>query len=272
VRVIGVIDLMGGLAVHAAGGDRARYEAVSSVAGKSIPRGDAVALAREYVEVLGVGEIYVADLDAITDPSRADLPFDGVRPGVQNSHDRLVCEMARLGAPLWLDAGVSSAARGTSAIASGASYVIVGLETLRSFHALEEICESLDNGRVAFSLDLRADMPVIHSSANDPALQGSPRLIAARAVDAGAAALIVLDLARVGGRAGVDVESLTAIRNTIGAVPLLVGGGVRGLTDCLQLAATGCHGALVATALLDGSLNRDDLRQLAVLGQASATR
>jgi phosphoribosylformimino-5-aminoimidazole carboxamide ribotide isomerase len=51
VRVVGVIDLKGGTAVHAVGGERERYR----------PIGDPLALARRY----GLDELYVADLDAI---------------------------------------------------------------------------------------------------------------------------------------------------------------------------------------------------------------
>lgn len=273
VRMIGVIDLMRGLAVHAAGGDRARYEPVSSVAARPIPCGDALALAREYVEVLGIDEIYVADLDAITcNPDGADGPSGHARSRVQTSHHGLISRLARLGPPLWLDAGVSSVSGAASAIASGASYVIVGLETLRSFHVLREISESMDSGRVAFSLDLRAGSPVTHGFADEPAFRRSPHVIAAHAVDAGAAAVIVIDLSRVGGGAGVDLESLTSIRDAIGRVPLLVGGGVRGLSDCLQLAAVRCDGALVATALLSGHLNREDVREIAALNQVRARR
>ena len=51
VRVVGVIDLVGGTAVHAVRGKRERYR----------PLGDPLALARRY----GLEELYVADLDAI---------------------------------------------------------------------------------------------------------------------------------------------------------------------------------------------------------------
>jgi phosphoribosylformimino-5-aminoimidazole carboxamide ribotide isomerase len=51
VRVVGVIDLKGGTAVHAVRGERERYR----------PIGDPLSVARRY----GLDELYVADLDAI---------------------------------------------------------------------------------------------------------------------------------------------------------------------------------------------------------------
>ena len=52
MRVVGVIDLKDGTAVHAVRGERERYR----------PIGDALSLARRF----GLDELYVADLDAIT--------------------------------------------------------------------------------------------------------------------------------------------------------------------------------------------------------------
>src|SRR4051795_5614583 len=63
VRVVGVIDLKDGTAVHAVRGERERYRPVRSV--MSGDDGDAVALARAFRSELGLGEVYVADLDAM---------------------------------------------------------------------------------------------------------------------------------------------------------------------------------------------------------------
>ena len=56
MRVVPVIDLKGGTAVHAIRGERERYR----------PVGDALSLARTFRDALGLDELYVADLDAIT--------------------------------------------------------------------------------------------------------------------------------------------------------------------------------------------------------------
>ena len=64
MRVVGVIDLKDGMAVHAVRGERERYRAVSSVI--TPDGGDPLALARAFRSQLGLEELYVADLDAIT--------------------------------------------------------------------------------------------------------------------------------------------------------------------------------------------------------------
>jgi phosphoribosylformimino-5-aminoimidazole carboxamide ribotide isomerase len=239
LRVIGVLDLLAGRAVHARGGQRATYGPVPSVAGLPIDPGDALALARAYTDRLGLKELYVADLDAILGGTPSQM---------------LVGRLAALGAPLWLDAGISSCDQAQRAIALGAAHVVVGLETLSSLEALAEICAAVGAERVAFSLDLRNGEPI-----RSPGGDRSPHVIAARAAAAGAAAVIVLDLARVGTGCGPDVDVIARVRQTTPDVILLAGGGVRGLTDLERLAEVGCDGALVATALHDGRLGTAEL-------------
>jgi len=220
VRVIGVIDLRHGRAVRAYAGRRDQYQ----------PIGDAVDLARQYVDRYKLTELYVADLDAI---ESAEQPAQQIR------------QIADLGVPLWLDAGVSSVDRARHALDLGATHVVVGLETLPSFDALREICATIGGNRVAFSLDLRDGQPI----AVDGIFEESPELLAGRAADASAGSVIVIDLARVGTRAGIDFDLLGRIRAATPGLTLVAGGGISGPQDLERLAALGCDGALVATAL-----------------------
>jgi len=219
VRVIGVIDLRGSHAVRAYAGQRDRYQ----------PIGQAVDLARLYVDRYKLTELYVADLDAI----------EGARSASQTMR-----QIADLGAALWLDAGISSVDGARRALDLGATHVVVGLETLPSFDALEAICRSIGK-RVAFSLDLRGGEPI----AGPGIPQETPERLAARAADAGAGSLIVIDLARVGTREGLDFALLARVRKSARGLTMLAGGGVRGAEDLERLADAGCDGALVATAL-----------------------
>jgi phosphoribosylformimino-5-aminoimidazole carboxamide ribotide isomerase len=78
--------------------------------------------------------------------------------------------------------------------------------------------------------------------------------IAERADDAGVGTVIVLDLARVGTGAGVDVDLMGVMRRAAPRVALFAGGGVRSEADIDALRGVGCDGALVATALLSGAV------------------
>ena len=62
MRVVPVLDLKGGVAVHAIRGERHAYAPVQSVLS---PSSEPVALARAFQERLGCDACYVADLDAI---------------------------------------------------------------------------------------------------------------------------------------------------------------------------------------------------------------
>jgi phosphoribosylformimino-5-aminoimidazole carboxamide ribotide isomerase len=219
VRVVGVVDLRGRHAVRAYAGQRDRYQ----------PIGDAVDLARRYVDHYKLNELYVADLDAI----EQGRPSPAIR------------QLADVGVPLWLDAGVTSVDNARRALDLGASHVVVGLETLRSLEALGAICTAIGGHRAAFSLDLRGGEPI---SGHDIPSEG-PEQLAALASAAGAGSIIVIDLTRVGTGTGLDFELLARVRKATPGLTLLAGGGVRGPEDLERLAAVGCDGALVATAL-----------------------
>ncbi len=240
MRVIGVLDLIGGRAVHARGGQRSTYAPVRAAGGVPIA-GDARSLARTYRDVLGVRELYAADLDAI----------QGGAP-----QRELVADLTACGVPLWLDAGVEDAEGARAARALGAAHVVVGLETLGGRDALAQICAAVGGAHVAFSLDLREGAPLLAPGLARalPDHDASPEALAAWAADAGVGAVIVLDLARVGTGAGVDLALLRQVRAAAPGVTLLAGGGVRGPADLAQLAAAGCDAALVASALHDGRL------------------
>ncbi len=245
VRVIGVLDLLGGCAVRARAGRRELYAPVETVAGTSIEAGNALALARAYLDRLELTELYVADLDAILG---------------RGPQDSVVRPLAELGVPLWLDAGGSSVDSVRRGIDLGAASVVVGLETLPSFDALRNICDAVGGERIAFSLDLRNGKPIVASSASDVLRDGGPVVrFAVKAARTGVASVIVLDLARVGMRRGLDFHLISTVRATLPGLTLVAGGGIRGLADVKRLATIGCDGVLAATALQDGRLRAAEI-------------
>ncbi len=250
MRLIGVIDLLGTRAVHARAGARDRYTPVTAVAGVAIEPGDPVALARQYIDRFHISELYVANLDAI-------LRTEGA------TNDASIARLTALAAPVWLEAGVSSGDAAHRALGLGAAQVIVGLETLPSYHALAAICDAVGGDQIAFSLDLRDTDPVVM---NGGTIGAEPAdVMAGRAVDAGVAALVVIDLARVGTGQPIDSRLISRVRQAAPDVTLLAGGGIRGVEDIQRLADSGCDGVLVATALHTGQLTASDIAAIAKL-------
>jgi len=229
VRVVGVIDLKAGAAVHAVRGERERYR----------PVGDPLSLARTFRDALGLEELYVADLDAI---------------GGGGAQDAIIAELAR-GARVMVDAGVSEPERARALLGLGAHRVVVGTETLTDADALERLLG--EPGAVVLSVDLRDGRPL----SRDPRLAGLPaREAVARLARAGLREVIVLDLARVGSGMGPDVRLIAELHAAFPGLELLAGGGVRDAGDLRALADAGAAGALVATALHRGVIGRRELR------------
>jgi phosphoribosylformimino-5-aminoimidazole carboxamide ribotide isomerase len=247
MRVIGVVDLLGGRAVHARAGQRDRYLPVRSVFDSELEPGSVRDLGRMYVAGFGITDLYVADLDAIF----GKPPQDEIVRSLAGSFD----------AALWVDAGVASVERARRVLELGVACVVVGLETLPSLDALAAICAAIGREHVAFSLDLREGQPIAGPGfpIREPA-----EALAARAAEVGAGAIIVLDLARVGIGTGLDLALISRVREAVPRVALLAGGGVRGWDDLVALDTAGCDGALVASALIDG---RIDPTQVAAMMQ-----
>jgi phosphoribosylformimino-5-aminoimidazole carboxamide ribotide isomerase len=241
MRVVGVIDLKDGTAVHAVRGERERYRPVHSVIGGD--DGDALALARGFRAELGHDELYVADLDAI------------VGDGENSASIGALARDARV----MVDAGVSEPARAQALLDLGAHRVIVGTETLTGPDALDRLLAELPDGALVLSVDLR-DGRVLSPDAQ---LAGSHALQAvAHLHRAGLREAIVLDLARVGSGAGPDVALIAEIHGAFPDLELLAGGGVRAVDDLRALDAAGAAGALVATALHRGVIGSRELAQL----------
>jgi len=239
LRVIPVLDLRGGQAVLARGGRREAYAPVRSHLLCGGAPSDPLVLARAYRDSLACDEWYVADLDALAGGA------------VQRA---LLVALAGLRGRLLVDAAVTRPERARELVAHGAARVVVGLETLPSFDALALVARAVGSQRVAFSLDLRDGAPLAEAR-----LSGTPLELVGAAVTAGAGAIIVLDLARVGSGGGVDVVLLQALRRAHPQVELLAGGGIGTARDLERLADAGLDAALVATALHDGSIKREDV-------------
>jgi phosphoribosylformimino-5-aminoimidazole carboxamide ribotide isomerase len=238
VRVVGVIDLKDGMAVHAVRGERERYRPVHSVI--TADDGDPVALTRAFRSELGLDEVYVADLDAITGAGE---------------HRDVIAALARE-ASVMVDAGVSEPGAARALVELGVQRVIVGTETLPGPDALERLLAEIP--QLVLSVDLRDGRLL----SPDPQLAGLPALDAlARLHRPGLREVIVLDLARVGSGAGTDVELFAELHAAFD-VQLLAGGGVRDVADLRALRDAGAAGALVATALHKGVIGPRELAEL----------
>ena len=255
MRIIPVLDLMGGVVVRGVGGRRREYRPVVS---RLTPSSAPLNVARAFADHFGLTELYLADLDAIA----------GGRPAWAT-----YAALHAQGFRLWVDAGVRRPEDARALARAGVETVVVGLETVAGPDALGEVVAELPR-RVVFSLDLRDGCPIADCGlwlADFPSIpdpqsairNGGAWSLAGRAVGLGVRRLLVLDLARVGGGAGTGTEALCArLAAAYPEVEVSAGGGVRGVADLRRLRACGVRAALVASALHDGALTAAELAAL----------
>jgi phosphoribosylformimino-5-aminoimidazole carboxamide ribotide isomerase len=240
LRVIPVLDLKAGRALHAVAGARDHYGPVTSVLH---PASDPIGLARAFREVLGLDVLYLADLDAIR----------GVAPVVG-----LYRSLRDLGLTLWVDAGIRDAGSLPPLRDAGIDTLVVGLETLRGPNALGRIARRWPAERIVLSLDLRSGMPLIAEGADWG--EGDAETIVGSAVARGVRRILLLDLARVGTGAGTGTLPLLArLAAAHPGTRFAVGGGVAGPDDLETIARAGASEVLVGSALHDGRIGAAEL-------------
>ncbi|MEM2904910.1 MAG: HisA/HisF-related TIM barrel protein [Candidatus Bathyarchaeia archaeon] len=249
MRVIPVIDLRDGIAVHARQGRRAEYRPLQSVLCEGC---DPTGIAEAFHQ-LGFKEAYLADLDAIMDGKPNLTLYSRMAQGGKLS--------------LMIDAAVNTAAEAVQVLCSGASKVIVGTETLTSPELISLLVRRFGE-KVVVSLDLMSRRLLTKARG----LAGMQAVEAALYFQGcGVAELIVLDLARVGSGLGPDFELAGEICDRC-EPSILIGGGVRDLADLRRLQAIGADGVLVATALHSGAITLDQLRAAGFLQPSLTSR
>ncbi len=171
-----------------------------------------------------------------------------------------------------IDAGISRLPQAQPLLDFHAQYaalsgIVVGLESTDDPRQWLPLVQSIGRDQAVLSLDLKAGRPLTAAQA----LCDMPPLeIAQHAWLAGFRRLIVLDLQSVGGRQGPSTVALcSALGQQSRWQELISGGGVRSTGDLQTLADAGCHGALVATALHQMSLDRRELDALRLAGESS---
>ncbi len=241
MRIIPVLDFLGSKVVRGVAGRRDQYRPVQS---RLVESSEALSVARAIRGEFGLSHLYVADLDAILDsrPNYALLK--------SLCDDRFT---------LLVDAGLRHSEQADPILDAGVEQVVAGLETLERPNELARLLSRYGASRIVFSLDLRDGQTLSTNSA----WPDIPFDVARLVLDAGCTQLIVLDIAQVGTANGVSTLGLCdQIRHAFPKVSLITGGGVRSIADLRSLEQARIDGALVASALHDGSLTRSDLAAL----------
>jgi uncharacterized protein related to proFAR isomerase len=224
MRIVPVIDLMGGEAVRAIAGRRSDYRPLRTPLASSC---DPCAVAEGFLRLHPFKTIYLADLDAILE-----------RGGNDDALARLAAAFPDTG--FWLDRG------GREPFDAGNFLRVVGSESLSPDRPAPDLSQ---DKRVILSLDFDAA-----GFRGPAALENQLALWPQR--------VIAMMLAKIGGGAGPDLERLEAIKARAGSREVYAAGGVSDAGDLTRLGELGIAGALVATALHDGRIGARELASL----------
>jgi len=199
------------------------------------------------LKALGFGELYVADLDAIT--------------GGQTDFSLFKRIADKTGLDLMVDAGITDLEKAEEVLKSHVSKVIIGTETLPSPGFVAEAVESFGSEKIIVSLDLMGDKIL---SGFELGKLAEPITFLRELEALRVSQIIVLDLARVGSGEGVNMAFLREVLSKIRA-EVFVGGGVRDVQDLVDLKELGVFGVLVATTLHSGEISPYDLKRVGLL-------
>jgi phosphoribosylformimino-5-aminoimidazole carboxamide ribotide isomerase len=226
LRVIPAVDLLGDTAVRLERGDFGR-----------------VAVRAQPDELLwrfagaGAPWIHLVDLDGAR--------FGQIRPKLV---ERLVAAAAP--ARVQVSGGIRSLADAERLLAAGASRVVVGTAAVADARALRRFVQALDR-RLIVAIDVRGGRVAVRGWTQETDL--APTEAARRCAAAGVARLLCTAIDRDGTLTGPDLPLLRDVVEQ-SSLHVLAAGGIRSSADLHGVAGTGCEGAIVGRALLDGSL------------------
>lgn len=227
MRCIFVMDIFNGEVVHAVRGERSRYRPINTFS-RVVSTSDPI----EIVEILAPGEVYIADLDRLS-----------------GSGDNLqVIESISSRATTMADVGISSISD-LSLLPESATPVL-GTETA----SLDLISRASDLRDVVVSIDMKHRKVISKRGILDPLD------LIKDMNDLDLLGIILLELDRVGTSAGTDIEFLSSAVASSDH-PILVGGGIRDLSDIHALNEIGVQGVLVATAVHSGAIPPEMIRR-----------
>ncbi|MBY9008940.1 MAG: hypothetical protein KGD74_03630 [Candidatus Lokiarchaeota archaeon] len=240
-RIIPVIDILNSQAVHAIRGEREKYKPLKSVLiNDSNPIRIVLKLKNEYL----FNEFYIADLDAILQrkPNITILSKILDIPGVE----------------IMIDPGIKTKKNAEKYFIFNLKSLILGLETLRNLKTITECLKLFDANKIVVSIDMYKELiqTNIKEIRNQDLLE-----IVSKIENLGVVNIILLDLFKVGQKLGGIPALYLKIREVFNG-KILVGGGIKDIQDIKEYKTNNFSGVLIGTALHDGSIKIEELRNI----------
>lgn len=230
--IIPVIDLMNGQVVHAKQGLRNQYQPIqsmisSSAAPKTVLSG--------FLELYPFKVIYIADLDAIQK---------------KGTNQQVILELAfqNQQCDFWIDAGLDSIiGKESDSSSPGNIKLVLGSEHKLPENEFNQLL--IDKPELILSLDfIESKLKENHYLLENPGLWPNQ--------------VITMMLSRIGSDKGIDTHCLKAVIKLARDKSVYAAGGVRTKKDLIQLKSIGVKGVLLATALHNGAIAKEDLKDI----------
>lgn len=229
MKIIPVLDLKGGIVVHARQGLRKNYQAIQS---RLHPNSRAEDFIKIFINDFSIDTIYIADLDAITNTG-------------DNFHYIQTLLKRFPSIQFYLDAGISLFKQ--SILDFNQCRPIIGTETHFNIETLINIKEQYEN--LILSLDFK-----------DDAFWGIKDILETPAIWPDD--VIVMNLDQVGTQQELPLQRLEYIQSLNHKKRIFFAGGIRNIYDLKILQKKGVYAALLATALHNGSITKENIKLL----------
>lgn len=227
--IIPVIDLMHGQVVHAKQGLRNQYQPIHSmISSSTVPK----AVLSGFLELYPFKIIYIADLDAIQK---------------KGTNQQVILELALQNqqCDFWIDAGLDSIIGKEPDNKPDNIKLVLGSENKLPENEFYQLLT--DKPELILSLDfVESKLKENHYLLEDSVLWPNQ--------------IITMMLSRVGSDKGIDIGCLNTVIKLAKDKSVYAAGGVRNKQDLMQLKSIGIKGVLLATALHNGAITKEDLK------------
>ncbi|MHA1931911.1 MAG: HisA/HisF-related TIM barrel protein [Promethearchaeota archaeon] len=242
-KVIPVIDILKSEAVHAIRGERKNYKPLAS---KLFKTSNPLDILKVLASNFKFKDFYIADLDAIINNKpnfhllKKFLQISDINimidPGIVDIDDILLYSKFDI------------------------SKLIIGLETVKNLEVIREAVNILGKNKLILSIDMYKQKVLSNAKRVE---DKNPIKIANIMEEIGVNELILLDLFRVGQKIGGIPQQYLKIQDSFGG-NIFVGGGIKDYNDLIKYKKCNFAGVLIATALYDGTINIEKVRNLSL--------
>ena len=233
MKVIPVIDFYQGQVVLAKHGHRGNYRPINS---RLSENSDPVSIVESILSITEFNTIYIADLDSIENSKPNHSVWNRIFQQFSSTK-------------FWLDIGHQVDEWTTFYANTANASPVIGSESLNSLDQFRHVMNAVKNFSPVLSLDFKNSGLLGPASFADSSMEWPDNII-------------VLNLDQVGSLNGPDFSTLKKVTAFLPPkCHIYLGGGIRDTNDLRLAREHNIAGVLIASALHNRNINRDDLEE-----------